>query len=485
MKSGARLCLMTRAMRPILARRSGHHSRTVDNDCAMMDSKSRAEESASNPALGAYLIFVASWLLHLPARIPILGILRFDLVLVAILAVVAISQRPAFKRSRTPTDKWLLILLVYSILTVPFVEWPGSVIKIGLPNFIKAIVFYYFTIAFVKNERDLKLLIVVFLTGQLFRVLEPLYLNVTQGYFGSQASMLGGGEFLDRLSGGPYDVINPNGLAFIICTALSLLYFLTARSSWKLRILLPVVASLLLYALALTGSRSGLIGLVIVAIGIVWKAKHKGGVVLLVVTIAAIGFSILSADMQDRYLSIFGKGEKNAATADERVEGMWEQLHVVMHRPLFGHGLGTSPEANYHFTTAGPYGGRALPAHNLYIEVAQELGLVGLPIYLAFLASILQGFAKCRRAFAHGQASTFLRNLVDGMAVWLAMSLVFSFASYGLSSYDWYLFAGLAVVLQRLRDRANEVGHSVPSVAVAQRTDHHGGSSTRPSLKQL
>ncbi len=34
--------------------------------------------------------------------------------------------------------------------------------------------------------------------------------------------------------------------------------------------------------------------------------------------------------------------------------------------------------------------GRALPAHNVYIEVAQELGLVGLPIYLAFLVSILR-----------------------------------------------------------------------------------------------
>ena len=485
MKSETELCLMTRTARLILAITNSHHSRTVENHYVMMDSKSKAGESASNPALGAYLIFVASWLLHLPARIPILGILRFDLVLVAILAVVAISQRPAVKRFRTPTDKWLLILLVYSILTVPFVEWPGSVAKIGLPNFIKAIVFYYFTIAFVKNERHLKLLIFVFLTCQILRVLEPLYLNVTQGYFGSQASMEGGGEFLDRLSGGPYDVINPNGLAFIICTALSLLYFLTTRSSWKLRILLPVVASLLLYALALTGSRSGLIGLVIVAIGIVWKAKHKGGVVLVVVTIAAIGFAMLSADMQDRYLSIFGKGEKNAATADERVEGTWEQLHVVMHRPLFGHGLGTSAEANYHFTTAGPYGGRALPAHNLYIEVAQELGLVGLIIYLAFLASILRSFAKCRSAFAHSQASGYLKNLVDGMAVWLAMSLVFSFASYGLSSYDWYLFAGLAVVLERLRDKVKAVRHLVPSVAVAQLTDRHSASFTQPSLKQL
>ncbi len=32
------------------------------------------------------------------------------------------------------------------------------------------------------------------------------------------------------------------------------------------------------------------------------------------------------------------------------------------------------------------------------------------------------------------------------------MNVVFSFASYGLSSYEWYLFGGLSVVLQRLAE---------------------------------
>jgi hypothetical protein len=30
---------------------------------------------------------------------------------------------------------------------------------------------------------------------------------------------------------------------------------------------------------------------------------------------------------------------------------------------------------------------------------------------------------------------------------------VFSFASYGLSSYEWYLFGGLSVVLQYIAER--------------------------------
>jgi hypothetical protein len=47
------------------------------------------------------------------------------------------------------------------------------------------------------------------------------------------------------------------------------------------------------------------------------------------------------------------------------------------------------------------------------------------------------------------------------MEVWLAMNVVFSLVSYGLSSYEWYLFGGLSVVLRRLTEpkAADEQGN--------------------------
>jgi hypothetical protein len=47
-------------------------------------------------------------------------------------------------------------------------------------------------------------------------------------------------------------------------------------------------------------------------------------------------------------------------------------------------------------------------------------------------------------------------RLNDSMQVWLAMSFVFSFASYGLSSYDWYLFGGMSVILLDLARKSRE-----------------------------
>jgi O-antigen ligase len=414
-------------------------------------------EKTSRFGLNAYLLFVASWCLHLPARVPLLGMIHADLILVAVVTVVAISEakrsgKPAgAPAGRTTADILLRVLIVYSILTIPFVEWPGSVVKNGLPNLIKAIVFYYFTVAFVKTEKDLARFLIVFVGCEVFRVLEPLYLHLTADYWGSTASMEGGTEFLSRLSGGPFDVVNPNGLAFIICSVLPFLYFM-APLDWKLRLVFLAITPLALYALTLTGSRSGMVGFLIVCVGIFIKARRRVlfGVVVLGVILGS--FPFLSADMQDRYLSIIGRGERNASTVQERFTGLEEQFGVVLHRPLFGHGLGTSAEANYHFSRGGPYGGRALRAHNLYLEILQELGIFGLIIFLLFMKSIYAAFQQAKRAIRSAQTNTsaLLPRLLETMQVWLFMNFIFSFASYGLSSYDWYLFGGLSVVLVRL-----------------------------------
>jgi putative inorganic carbon (HCO3(-)) transporter len=398
-------------------------------------------ELNKNSGLILYLLFVVSWFLHLGTRLPFLGLVRFDLILVFILSCLAFSNKST-ETSKTATDSILKGLIAYSVATIPFVEWPGTVIRAGIPDFIKGVVFYYFTIAFVRTETDLKKFVGVFVTCQLWRVLEPLYLHVTEGYWGAFASMADW-QYLDRLSGAPSDVVNPNGLAFVICSVLPFLY-LFAGLSLTGRLCFIVAVPPCLYALILTGSRSGVLGLLVILLGIVFKSKQRVLWALCGICLLTVGFSLLSADKQDRYLSIIGRGEKNAVTAEGRVAGVEDNLAIALRRPIFGHGLGTSREANANF------GDSDKPAHNLYAEVTQELGFAGLVIFIFFLKSIFVGLAGCSRLYHGSHASAFLRRSVDALQIFLMMNLLFSFASYGLSSYEWYLLGGLSVAIQRL-----------------------------------
>lgn len=412
----------------------------------------RLNTSTGSLGLNIYLLFVVSWFLHLPSRVPFLGEIRFDFVLIAILSLLALLGRQKDEHPVSLTDKLLRILIAYSIMTIPFVNWPGSVVKVGLPSLTRAIVFYYFTISFIKTSRDLKRFLFVFLACQCWRVFEPLYLHVTEGYWGDVASMDSGSEILSRLSAAPHDHLNPNGLAFIICTVFPFLYYLSGLS-WKHKVVFSGLTPAFLYCLAMTGSRSGVIALAGAFIMIVVKSKNRTALVIIGVLVALVAYSALAPDMKDRYLSILGEGEKNRGTFEWRVKGVEENTRIILRRPIFGHGLGTSRETNANFW------GNDQVSHNLYAEIGQELGIAGLFIFILFIGSITNNFIRASKLYRIQNAVVFLKRVVDGMQVWLIMNIIFSFASYGLHSYEWYLFGGLSVVLVRIADsnRTDEI----------------------------
>lgn len=393
--------------------------------------------------LAIYLLFTVSWFLHLPTRFPALGAVRFDLVLIVILLGLCLlpgkSRLDPIQTEGEPI-KWIWILVGYILLTIPLVYWPGSAVRQGIPLFLKAFVFFIFTLRFVRNPAHLKIFFGVYLGCQLFRILEPAYLHVTEGYWGSHASMRGW-ESMDRLAGAPLDVINPNGLAFICLTVLPFLYYYAA-ASWKSRVVLVPIMLLVLYALALTGSRSGIIGFLVILLAILIKTRKRILLPVALLSLLTVGYNQLSGDFKDRYASIVDEGARNATTFEGRVQGIKDDFMVVLHRPVFGHGLGTSPEANYNFR------GGTRRSHNLYTEIGQELGFVGLVIFILYILSLLRTVRSLKGIPLPG--GEFLAQTNKGLEVWFYMNLVFSMATFGLSGHQWYLFGALILRVREL-----------------------------------
>ena len=270
-------------------------------------------------------------------------------------------------------------------------------------------------------------------------------MHITIGYWGS-ATYIGTG-FSDRLAGGLYDDVNPNGLAFIIVFTLPLIHFVTKKSSLFLRLLYYLLIPLFIYALILTQSRSGLIGLFVVTAGILMTIRRKFLVALLIIVCALAVWGSLDEIHKQRYLSIdiFNKNVVGHETAQGRIEGWKWGFKVFLNRPLFGHGLGTSAEAGWNVVGHGQI------AHNMYIEVLQELGIIGFAIFLLFIKRMFESLLmlKQRMAFdAHG--TQFLIDLVTALEIQGVLLIIFSMASYGLSTYIWYLIVGLTTIVHTI-----------------------------------
>lgn len=387
-----------------------------------------------------YCLYLSSFLLMFTARVPIFGAMRLTVVLfigctvLLVLQFQKLNDRPSHEVTRA-----LNHLLIYMALTWVLTTYPMSVLQKNLLDFLKVIAFFYFTIHCVDTKKRFSIVLILYVLCQVIRVLEPLYLNITEGYWGS-STYLGSGEFAERLSGSPYDIINPNELAFVILTIVPFLYFMLFDKQSLFRKLLAIALLIpLLYALILTMSRGGLVFLGILGLFIMKRSNNKLLLSFIAVCSIVAALGVMNDTQRDRYLSIFGNSSNEAAnnTSQGRIDGMLSEFSVGLKtRPIFGNGLGTTAETKWNS------GMGRMASHNFYAELLTEIGLFGLFFFYKFAKQIYKGLKSI---------STEKENRVT--LTLLAVFVLYCFYSiqyFGLSQYYWYFLGGLVVCHCRL-----------------------------------
>lgn len=392
-----------------------------------------------------FILYQLDFFLHTAARIPGLGMIRPSMLMFLIIAMLLFFQREKFAyRLQQPIVKAFSAFLLMLLLTLPFVKYPGSAVKENFSLFMKAIVFLYFTALILDTERRLKISLCVFVGCQIIRVLEPLYLNITTGYWGS-STYLGDNEFANRLSGAPSDVINPNELGFVIVTAIPFIhYFLLPKKFW-IKIFYCGLIAVLLYALILTMSRGAFLALLVVGWFVFNESRRKVLFILCGILIVIGGLAVMNDNQRDRYLSLFSSDAKQSSTAEGRVTGMINEFKLGFERPIFGFGLGTTAEAKFNTW------GRSKASHNMYGEVLIETGLVGLFFFLRFVW-VIRRELKTHIALAE-ECDEFYKTLFKVLNIVFWMFAVYSINYWGLSQYYWYNLAGLVVAASILMKR--------------------------------
>lgn len=395
-----------------------------------------------------YICYLAVFFLNLPARIPGLGVLRPTFLLFFIISMLLFFQRDKFSEKLAhPIFKALGVFIIMIFVTLPFVTFPGSVLKVNFSTFLKAIVFLYFTALILDTEKRLKIALLVFVVLQVFRVLEPLYLNLTSGYWGSSTYM-GEGEFANRLGGAPADIINPNELGFVIVTAIPFLHYFLISRAILVKLFYFLLLAFLLYALILTMSRGAFLALLVVCWFIFKESKKK----MFLLVFAAVGvvaaLSVMNDIQRDRYLSLFSTEAKQSNTAEGRINGMIQEFELGLTRPIFGYGLGTTNEAK--FNTFG----RSQASHNMYMELLIEVGIVGMIFFGRFIFAIKRQLNVS--ILNTNDSYPFYKILFKILNIVFWMFAVYSINYWGLSQYYWYNLAGFVVAASLLM-RVNEI----------------------------
>jgi O-antigen ligase len=198
----------------------------------------------------------------------------------------------------------------------------------------------------------------------------------------------------------------------------------------------------------LSASRSSFLAVILLGLIVIFRSRHRAVLFTVAVIGSAVALSLMTDLQRDRYLSIVSSDTKSSATAEGRVSGVLADLTVAQRKPLFGYGLGTSREANANFR------GEDKPSHDLFTEVAQELGFVGLFLFLTLIAQFIRSCYAARAIVSASPGGTddlkFLDHVASSLLVLMFVYIFFSFASYGLSEPYWYFIGGLSVATARL-----------------------------------
>src|SRR5262245_1737341 len=267
------------------------------------------------------------------------------------------------------------------------------------------------------------------------------------------------GEFTDKglriegLVGGMFG--NPNDLATALDILLPLAVALTLISKGLARLFYLGCALILAVGVLVTLSRGGFLGLIASGCVLLWKLGRGRRLKTILATglICGILFAVMPGGYGARISTIFNNEQDQTGSAQLRRELLERAASIAITRPVVGVGMG-----NFHI-----YSIREKEAHNAYLEIAAELGVMGLIAYLILIIAPLLSLRRIERR------TRDMRSKSEREMYWMSVSIQAAFIAYMVCSffasiqYLWYLYytAAYAVALRHIH-AAEEMKISSP-----------------------
>ncbi|MCD4534497.1 O-antigen ligase family protein [Nocardioides sp. cx-169] len=194
----------------------------------------------------------------------------------------------------------------------------------------------------------------------------------------------------DRRVGGPIE--DPNDLAFFLLAALPLAFALrrTARRGWTY----DLAAGLVLLALLGTLSRGALVGVAVMLFAALLMGLVRLRLALGFAALLGAGvLVVLAAFPQLVDTSLDQKGHVAGQNISERLD-LWQSASAMtLESPVLGLGPGSFSLQHRDYADSLPrdVNHHLSVAHNTYLEISSETGLVGLTAFLAILVAAYAG----------------------------------------------------------------------------------------------
>ena len=299
--------------------------------------------------------------------------------------------------------------------------------------------------AWTKYQQVIKIMVMTLVTLPLINSKDRLrvlliVLTLSIGFFALKGSIWGllrGGRF--RLIGPPQSFIGDNNALALAMNMISpIALFLSQHDSdHRLRLLFRTVFIATLFAVVLTYSRGGFLGLAVVVTALSLASKRKFLYPLIVGVLAFAVYSFMPPAWIDRIMTI--RSYEQDRSALDRLQTWGWAWNAALERPLFGGG--------FHAFRSNP---SDFDAHSIYFGMLAEQGFVGLLLFLALMLVTLGTCHKIARAARGNPRLEWHGGLARVLSVSILAYMV-SGVFQNLHYFDlFYLLVACTVILKRV-----------------------------------
>jgi O-antigen ligase len=347
----------------------------------------------------------------------------------------------------------LLLFALTALLSMPLALNRGEAWDTFVEPFSKAVLMFLVIVNTVRTMRRLRWMLL--LGVSVGCVLSAVALNdYRHGNFTVEGYRVTGS--IGNLFG------NPNDMAIHLITVIPIVVAFMFGARGPKKLLYAFCLFLLVGGMMVTFSRGGFLGLAGGAVVLAWKFGRRNRFAVLGLMLVAVVLMVLLAPggYSARLLSIFDSSLDPVGSSSARQQLLVLAARTALLHPLFGVGMG-----NFHIISI-----REAVTHNSYTQVASELGMTALVVYMLFILTPLRRLKRIERATLESRNASSFYYLAVGMQASLVAYMIGSF--FGAIAYQWYVYylVGYAVALRRIYATTGEV-KQVASGALEERVE--------------
>jgi O-antigen ligase len=415
----------------------------------------RGEVERDVAAFNALLAFMVVLFFRPQDSLPILEPLHLaDLTAgFAVIALVMgrLSRGAALSRFNNELNS-VLALAALMLVTAPFSIWPGGSIAVLSDLYGKVIIIFVLMLNTVTTRERFARLVTIVVVGTSYIAIRAVT-DYARGVNLHEDGRVGGAV------GGLFG--NPNDMALNLVTFLPLAVALAlVRRRPMLRALALVAVPAMAAAIVFSKSRGGALGLIAMLLVLMYQmCRIRPAVAALVVVLCFAALPMLPASFTDRMASIWDAEQDTTGSREARRRLLREGYEAFLANPIVG--LGAGQFSNYQPEDRDePW----RETHNSVLQVASELGIFGLVVFIILVVSgfgcVLRATGALRRTrhpppngvWARRELELFGAALVASLTGWFAAAMFASVAYY----WTFYLILGLATTFSDITVRDAE-----------------------------